>query len=159
MDKRCCSECEAEFEPYQWNQKRCYDCIEKSDPRFKGRPQRNCLYCEEVFQPRVIRQMCCSTACRDKHRTATYYQREYGLTEEQRKTMLDDANHNCEICGSEGFLMNGQRHKAKLVIDHCHSSGDVRGILCHNCNRALGLLQDSLENLEQAIQYLKRSGQ
>lgn len=46
-------------------------------------------------------------------------------------------------------------HKMKLVVDHCHSSGVVRGLLCHNCNRALGLLKDSTRNLESAIRYLE----
>lgn len=46
-------------------------------------------------------------------------------------------------------------HKLKLVVDHCHSSGEVRGLLCHNCNRALGLFKDSRENLLNAVEYLE----
>lgn len=46
-------------------------------------------------------------------------------------------------------------HKMKLVVDHCHVTGKVRGLLCHNCNRALGLLKDSVDNLSKAIDYLK----
>lgn len=42
-----------------------------------------------------------------------------------------------------------------LVVDHDHNTGVVRGLLCHNCNRALGLLQDNPETLEVAIAYLK----
>ena len=43
-----------------------------------------------------------------------------------------------------------------LVVDHDHKTGKVRGLLCHNCNRALGLLKDSTEYLENCISYLKR---
>lgn len=156
MDK--CRMCNNDFEKYQWNQKTCYDCLEKTDPRFKGRPKRKCLACETEFQPRVIRQMCCSSECTEKHKTNTYYLRTYGLTEEQYNAMLDEAGHKCEICGGEGFIMNGQRHRAKLVVDHCHENGHTRGMLCHNCNRGLGLFQDDTETLEKALKYLKDRG-
>lgn len=53
--------------------------------------------------------------------------------------------------------MDESRHKAKLALDHDHKTGAVRGLLCHNCNRALGLFQDSISNLENAIDYLKRA--
>jgi len=48
-----------------------------------------------------------------------------------------------------------KHHKTKLVVDHCHSTGKIRGLLCHNCNRALGLMQDNVETLQNAIDYLK----
>ena len=51
----------------------------------------------------------------------------------------------CGICASD----------TKLCIDHCHDTGKVRGRLCSNCNRALGLFQDNVEFLESATQYLK----
>jgi hypothetical protein len=51
--------------------------------------------------------------------------------------------------------MDKERHKLKLVVDHCHSSGEVRGLLCHNCNRALGLLKDSVDSLMRAARYLE----
>lgn len=46
-------------------------------------------------------------------------------------------------------------HKMKLVVDHCHATGHVRGLLCHNCNRALGLLKDSEQALQRALKYLQ----
>lgn len=48
-----------------------------------------------------------------------------------------------------------KNQRQKIVIDHCHATGRIRGLLCHNCNRALGLLKDSEENLKRAIEYLK----
>jgi len=50
--------------------------------------------------------------------------------------------------------MDEKRHSMKLVVDHCHEGGQVRGLLCHNCNRALGLLKDDVDTLQKAIDYL-----
>ena len=41
------------------------------------------------------------------------------------------------------------------LVDHCHTSNEVRGILCLKCNMALGNFKDSIENLQNAIKYLK----
>lgn len=63
----------------------------------------------------------------------------------------------CDLCKTTGFIMNKARHDSGLVIDHCHKTGKVRGHLCHNCNRALGLLQDDTALLRRAIAYLERA--
>ena len=70
--------------------------------------------------------------------------------------MLSAQNELCAICNGEGFLMDPS-HKVKLVVDHCHTSGKVRGLLCHNCNRALGLLQDDIGSIQRALKYLEKS--
>ena len=57
----------------------------------------------------------------------------------------------CAICQSKE---NG-RYK-HLSIDHCHTAGNLRGLLCNNCNRAIGLLKDSVEVLRNAITYLSK---
>lgn len=43
----------------------------------------------------------------------------------------------------------------KLVIDHCHSTGKIRGLLCGQCNMGLGAFKDNIQNLKQAIGYLE----
>lgn len=156
---RSCNNCNNDFSPFQWNQKRCYECLEKLDPKFKGRPVRDCQWCGQAFQPRTVRQMNCSSECGERVRVDNYYIRTYGISREQYENMLDSSGHKCQICGGEGFLMKGTTHKAKLVVDHCHETGRIRGVLCHNCNRALGLLGDSIENLHSAVDYLSGSDQ
>lgn len=54
---------------------------------------------------------------------------------------------SCEMCGS----------KEKLCIDHCHTSGRVRGVLCSPCNFTLGHARDRVDVLEAGIRYLKSS--
>lgn len=73
--------------------------------------------------------------------------RTYGLTEEQYESMLAEQRNLCLIC--EGQI--GTPH-----IDHCHTTGKFRGLLCHKCNGALGLFQDNIRSLKRAIQYLRK---
>ena len=60
----------------------------------------------------------------------------------------------CAICGSEN---NGRATDQYFVVDHCHATGRVRGLLCHPCNAAIGLLKDNIQSLENAITYLSES--
>lgn len=47
-------------------------------------------------------------------------------------------------------------HSSGMNLDHCHETGVVRGLLCHNCNRGLGLLQDNPTYLRQAANYVEK---
>ncbi len=73
--------------------------------------------------------------------------RRYGMTPADYKRMLADQNGCCAICGTEA------RHH--LHVDHDHTTGLVRGLLCRGCNNALGNVNDSIERLESAIRYLR----
>lgn len=77
--------------------------------------------------------------------------RKYGLTPEQMKAMLDAQGQACAVCGH-----TEKRHKLFPMIDHCHTTGKVRGILCSRCNMAIGLFRDSPELMRKAIEYLSR---
>jgi hypothetical protein len=119
---------------------------------FKPKP---CRHCGTEFTPKAPSHLYCGDRCSQRALTSAYLKRTYGITIETYEHMLEDQNHRCKICGGEGFLMDRDRHKIKLVVDHCHVTGAVRGLLCHNCNRALGLLKDSKETLLSAIAYLE----
>lgn len=73
----------------------------------------------------------------------------YDLTPEQHQQMLNEQNHVCAICHKPP---NGKR---PLVVDHRHSDGKVRGLLCYGCNRALHILE-SVELLKAAMSYLEK---
>ena len=77
--------------------------------------------------------------------------RQYGITLEQYDEMLEEQNYRCAICNNEDEV-EGRR----LAIDHCHTTGVVRGLLCGKCNRGIGLFYDSRELLERAINYLNK---
>lgn len=70
----------------------------------------------------------------------------YGITSEQYQDMAKDG---CQICGCFG------NSKKRLHVDHCHSTGKVRGVLCDPCNRGLGCFRDDISKIEKAISYLR----
>jgi hypothetical protein len=80
---------------------------------------------------------------------------DYGLTPEQYDQMLLEQGGVCAICRQpETSERDGK--VMRLPVDHCHSTGRVRGLLCHKCNRAIGLLGDNVDLLSRAIDYLKK---
>jgi len=81
--------------------------------------------------------------------------RNYGITDCDLVSMKVAQDHKCFICGSEGFLIGKNNHTEMLAVDHCHATGLVRKLLCHNCNRALGLMKDNPENLRKAAHYIE----
>jgi hypothetical protein len=113
-----------------------------------------CRTCDKIFTPTAPSQKYCSVGCRGK---TAYYERVYGITESEYRNMLKEQHNLCAICGSEGFLIGNNGHTELLAVDHDHETEKVRGLLCHNCNRALGLFQDRIDNLKSAIKYLRKT--
>lgn len=118
---------------------------------FKNKP---CRECGAIFSPMAPSHLTCSQKCADRMIQTRYLMRNYGIKLSDYERMLESQKNLCAICGGTGFRM-AEHHKLYLVVDHCHTTGKVRGLLCHNCNRALGLLKDSKETLGNAIQYLE----
>ncbi len=82
----------------------------------------------------------------------------YGLTVETRDALLTSQNGACPICASEiAFPGSPSEGKRRAVVDHCHKTGKVRGVLCSEDNAVLGLGGDSVDTLRAAIAYLERS--
>lgn len=81
--------------------------------------------------------------------------RHYGMSAEEYHLMLERQDHRCAICGNEEKSVIRGR-KIRLSVDHCHTTGKIRGMLCSACNRALGGFQDDPEILKRAIKYLRR---
>jgi len=78
-----------------------------------------------------------------------------------RNAMLDHQGFQCAICAHPDGIGHGKcRATQRLAVDHCHFSGQVRGMLCSRCNRGLGYFtdpvtkRDSITNLQNAVQYL-----
>lgn len=74
----------------------------------------------------------------------------YGITEEDFDIILISQKGLCAICSTDTPTGKWKR----FAVDHCHHTGQVRGLLCNECNRGIGLLKDNAELLRKAAEYL-----
>lgn len=133
--------------------KKCIDCKkEKEDWEFEtggiskttGRTgtRRICPQC--FYKRQKVRKG-------DRHGEHIKYR--FGISEVDFETMLKAQENKCAICGSADPNNNWAKH---LVIDHCHKTNKIRGLLCAKCNRGLGYFDDSSEVLRKAVKYLEK---
>ena len=88
---------------------------------------------------------------RDDNKDKVYdaaIRRKYGITLAEKEAMLNEQGGGCAICG---------HLRKKMVVDHDHDTGEVRGILCSRCNTMLGQAEDGPSLLERALVYLSSS--
>lgn len=81
----------------------------------------------------------------------------YGLTWESFHALLIAQGGACAICGTTIRDEVGVARKEQACVDHCHSTGTVRGLLCAKCNLALGYLRDSPQIARNAATYLENA--
>ena len=129
--------------------KECTKCGEtKPETEFykTGKGDKRHGSCKTCFKAKVA-------ADTDPHKKRDYQlQRLYGITSETYAEMLESQDGVCGKC-----KCSPPDHRKKfLAVDHCHKTGKVRGLLCDNCNRGIGLLGDTIESLTEAVDYLKK---
>lgn len=136
-------------------------------PRSKIR-HRTCQNCEVSYELGVDSKQIkyCSVECRnqwhynkwksnsghrDKRKTKSYWLKHtYGIDIEQYEAMLEGQQGLCACCGTDeptGYNWH---------VDHCHSTGKVRSLLCSRCNQGIGLFDEDPVKLTKAIEYLGR---
>lgn len=138
---RRCEKCGDEFvAKFKDSKHKCH--IGKRIDAAKYRAERKAK--KEKKEPKKV----IPTSEKEKNRDKRYIAI-YGITLEQYNKMLIEQGGLCAICGNRDD---------KLVIDHNHSTGRVRGLLCGNCNTGLGMFQDNTELFKSAYTYLKADG-
>ncbi len=80
--------------------------------------------------------------------------KKYGIEPSDFMDMLASQNGMCAICGHEDLT----NRSFFPVVDHCHTTGRVRGLLCMNCNQGIGKFKDDVNRLFSAIAYLTKPG-
>lgn len=169
-----CRECMADKyakkkipEPVEVSEKRCFTCkLVKSSDDF-GRNKRhsdglksNCKECQKIYDAKWRENHFSKeehAAAYEENRIKYQLKRLYNITVEKYESLLEEQNFACAVCKRPEVEL-----KKRLNVDHDHdccsgrtSCGEcVRGLLCDACNRSLGMLKDSVEVLESAIQYL-----
>ncbi len=78
----------------------------------------------------------------------------YGITPEDYSRMFEEQEGKCAICQS-----TDSEHPITelLVVDHCHLTGKVRGLLCNTCNRGIGFMREETDRLLNAAVYLENA--
>lgn len=77
------------------------------------------------------------------------YRTQYGMSSADVSNLLASQSSKCACCGK---AISG----SSVRVDHCHATGYVRGLLCHECNTGIGLLGDNLDGLLKAVRYLQQ---
>jgi hypothetical protein len=110
--------------------------------------ENTCIACRREKMSEADRKRYNSFARRESHLIRTY-----AITQAVYQHLLLMQDGCCAICGSTS---NGRSVDEFFVVDHCHKTDEVRGLLCHPCNAALGLLKDNVTSLQNAITYLSK---
>lgn len=76
----------------------------------------------------------------------------YGITLKDYENMLEKQDYKCKICKKEQETL-----KKPLVVDHNHTTGKIRGLLCDNCNVGLGRFNDSVSLCKECVKYLEEN--
>lgn len=109
-----------------------------------------CELCGETFQTKTARRVrFCSVAHEIRYRSLGKL---YGITAEEYRAVVQRQGEKCAICETEDCASG-----KSLAIDHDHRNGQVRGLLCANCNNGLGRFGDDPDLLRAAIKYLDNS--
>lgn len=83
-----------------------------------------------------------------EHNKNNFLLGKYGITREKYDELYNAQEGKCKIC---------EKHCEVLAVDHDHFNGNIRGLLCRNCNLGMGLLKDDISLLKKAIAYLQDS--
>lgn len=114
---------------------------------------RACRKCGEQFVRTTPAQRYCSGRCwLAVHRKQRKREKRFTIPEPLYLQKFAEQDGRCAICKEPSGSNN---RNDRLAVDHCHTRMVARGLLCHRCNTALGLLRDDVGNLESAIRYLK----
>lgn len=85
-----------------------------------------------------------------------HYRSRYGIEVEDLEVMIIAQAYKCPICLRQ-LTFNGTKGRNLPVVDHCHTSKKVRGLLCTPCNLALGYLKDNADSATRMVSYIKEN--
>jgi len=131
-----------------------------------GLPQAWCIACTKALrvdrQPRdtvykrILRKYVENTPQDIVSRKDYQLQYHYGITIADYKALLEQQNYRCAVCDTQHMAESANESIARgLAVDHDHVTKLVRGLLCGNCNKAIGCFRDSPQLLRKAADYLE----
>jgi hypothetical protein len=158
---KACEQCGLVYGAYKHSQRFCSAlCARAARTQLFAATNRACYKCDapvDVPPGRAGRAVC--DDCRVDPRTNRHAMerrrrfRAYGITEAEYDAMLARQGGCCAICRTTD-PSGGMKRRADWAIDHCHATGQVRGILCSACNLGIGQMGDDPARLQAAAAYL-----
>ena len=127
------------------------DCFQSCKSNSKGIERGVKIYCKDCMSKRHASSD--RVANRERMREI-HMKRSYGITRDDYKEMVISQNGVCAICGKAETAKRGGSI-LPLAVDHCHYTGEIRGLLCSSCNKALGYFYDNVDTLQKAIDYIE----
>jgi hypothetical protein len=85
-----------------------------------------------------------------------HLKKRFGISAQKYDEMMDAQGGVCAICGNPEIMIDKRGIKMSLAVDHCHKTGEIRGLLCKNCNHGLGNFKDDQGLLRKALDYLRK---
>ena len=161
MAQRTCPACGTSFAPasnhQKWCSRTCYN-RERQRRYLQINPrsfERSCRYCGTAYSSPDDRRYYCSEDCSRTAKSLVNAKWLYGITMAQYRALWLSQKGVCAICRKPERTARNRL----LTIDHDHVSGQVRGLLCSQCNQAIGLLGDSPKIIEAAALYVRKNRQ
>ena len=105
--------------------------------------RRKCKHCNARITDPKIGLQC---------RRCQHYWRKYKIRVPDYNALLEKQRNRCAICGTTSKTTASSA--ARFCIDHCHTTGKVRGLLCVNCNTGIGSLMEDVNLFSKALTYL-----
>lgn len=137
----------------------CKNCRKNNNKKDYNKPFKRCTDCHELlpntseyfYRLTHGKNSANRSQCRKCHAEYQKWQKRltsYGISKEQYLKMYQNQEGICPICKN--------RYEVDLLcVDHCHTSGKVRALLCNNCNTGIAMLKENEDVLLSAIDYLK----
>jgi hypothetical protein len=136
---------------------KCSSCKEYKEldlfPKANNKKRGYAWICKVCKKEKLVKKKNSMTAEEWKQLNKKYWIKcDYGITLDDYNNKLKEQNHKCAICKTDEVdTVNGVLH-----VDHCHTTKQVRGLLCLFCNTALGKFKDSEDLMQEAINYLRK---
>lgn len=117
-----------------------------------GKYRNDCKDCRNDYNLKLYHK---SHKQKENHRKASWkhnIKKKYGLTVKEFRELEAEQDYKCNCCG----ISKEQTQQKELCVDHDHLTGEIRGLLCLQCNAGIGMLGDNLEGVQKAYDYLFR---
>jgi hypothetical protein len=130
--------------------RKSFDCFYNYKNKSDGKSYR-CKDCDNLARDKYRINNPVSSKLKSRNRNLKF---NYGIDLDIYYALLEKQNNKCAICETTENNVTGDRVHWNFAVDHNHDTGKVRGLLCNQCNRAIGMLKDDAALLRKAADYL-----